>query len=434
VRLEVDAGTSEAVRELLGRELELGPDDVYVQEGPLDLGGLFALHALDRPDLKDEPWLPATQPRLVSDGKPVDIFSVLRDGDVLVHHPYDSFQTSIEAFLAQAADDPGVLAIKHTLYRTSGAGNPVVRALMRAAEAGKEVVALIELKARFDEEANIEWARTLEDVGVHVVYGLVGLKTHAKIALVVRRESDGIHRYCHVGTGNYNPETASIYEDVGILSAAPDLGADLTEFFNYLTGCSRPRSYRKLIAAPTELRPTLLALIDREAKAGDGRIVLKLNSLSDPELIDALYAASQAGVEIDLVVRGVCALRPGVPGLSERIRVRSILGRFLEHSRIFRFGSDARGPTYLIGSADLMQRNLDRRVEVVVQVEDPALEERLDEILGVNLGDEAGAWQLGADGTWKKLPAGDGRASQRRFQEIARARAGQHGARGRSDA
>jgi polyphosphate kinase len=282
---------------------------------------------------------------------------------------------------------------------------------------------LVELKARFDEETNIDWARTLERAGIHVVYGLVGLKTHAKIALVVRQEEGGIRRYCHVGTGNYHPGTARLYEDLGLFSADPALGADLTELFNHLTGFSRPQRYRKLLVAPSGVRAGILGEIAQEAAARDGRIVCKMNSLADPEIIDALYRASQQGVEIDLVVRGVCCLRPGVPGLSERIRVRSILGRFLEHSRIYRFGSPARGLRYWLGSADLMPRNLDQRVETLVRVDDPTLRARLEEILAVNLAPEAPAWELDADGTWTPVRSPGVASTQERFQELARARA-----------
>src|SRR5437868_2360353 len=380
VRLEVNPGMSAEVLELLTRELELQPSDVYQVDGPLDLSAVHALAQLDRPDLKEEPWTPTTQPRLQGPGAEVpDLFVVLRSGDLLAHHPYDSFATSVEAFIDLAASDPDVLAIKQTLYRTSGPASPIVRALIRAAEAGKQVVALVELKARGDEQANITWARALEEANVHVVYGLVGLKTHAKVTSVVRREGRHIHHYVHVGTGNYNPSTAHQYEDVSLLSADPDLGADVTELFNLLTGYSRQNRYRKLLVAPTSLRSDLTQLIEREGKPG-GRIVIKVNNLVDPELIDALYAASQAGAEIDLIARSMCSLRPGVPGLSERIRVRSIVGRFLEHSRIFSFGRDDEAEHFL-GSSDLMPRNLDRRVEVVVPVTDTLLRTEVPGIL-----------------------------------------------------
>ncbi len=425
VRLEVDSRMSQEVRDLLMRELQVGPDDVYVVEGPLELSGLWAVHDLDRPELKEDLWVGVTQPRLVEpDGNPADLFAVLGEHDVLVHHPYDSFATSVEAFIEQAAGDPHVLAIKQTLYRTSG-DSPVVKALIRAAERGKQVAALVELKARFDEQANIAWAKALEDAGVHVVYGLVGLKTHSKTALVVRDEPDGIRRYCHVGTGNYNSRTARLYEDLGLLTADPDIGADLTEVFNYLTGYSRQQEYRKLLVAPVALRAAVLKLIgeQRDAAAhGRGQIVMKMNNLVDAEVIDALYEASQAGVQIDLVVRGICCLRPGVPDLSENIRVRSIVGRFLEHSRIFAFGPPG-DRTYYIGSADLMPRNLDRRVEAMVPVEAPDLRERLQEILDINLADDTLAWALEADGSWQKVPTSEDVNTHARLQELAFERA-----------
>ncbi|MFP5317421.1 MAG: RNA degradosome polyphosphate kinase [Acidimicrobiia bacterium] len=408
VRLEVDSRMTAQVRELLMRELDLGADDVYVVDGPLELSGLWAVYDLDRPELKDDLWVGVTQPRLVDpEGGPVDMFGVLRDQEILVQHPYDSFATSVEAFIEQAAADPQVLAIKQTLYRTSG-DSPIVKALIRAAELGKQVAVLVELKARFDEQANIAWAKALEDAGVHVVYGLVGLKTHTKTALVVRDEPEGIRRYCHVGTGNYNPKTARIYEDVGLLSADDDLGADLTELFNHLTGYSRQTGYRKLLVAPVTLRQDIVKLIDAEAQAGaDGRIVLKMNNLVDATVIDALYRASEAGVSIDLIVRSICCLRPGMSGLSDNIRVRSIVGRFLEHSRIFAFGQRERR-RYLIGSADLMPRNLDRRVEAVVPVERPELQARLQEILDVCLADNTLAWQLQPSGGWERVRREDG--------------------------
>jgi polyphosphate kinase len=426
VRLEIDSGMSEEVLGLLLRELEIDSSDVYLVDGLLDLGALWAIYQLERPDLKQEPWAPVTQIRLKeqnADGEGADLFDVMREGDVLVHHPYESFATSVEAFIDAAAADPGVLAIKQTLYRTSGPASPIVRSLIRAAETGKQVVALVELKARGDEQANIAWAQALEEAGVHVVYGVVGLKTHAKVTLVVRHEPDGIRRYVHVGTGNYNPRTALTYEDVGLLTADPDIGHDAGELFNFLTGYSRQRQFRKLVVAPLGMRANLTQLIRREATRPDGRIVLKVNHLVDPEIIDALYEAAQAGVDIDLVVRGLCALRPGVPGLSQRIRVRSIVGRFLEHSRIFRFGSDREGAQYYLGSADLMPRNLDRRVEAVTPVLDPALKARLAQIMEVVLSDDQLAWQLNPDGTWEKVPTRRGVNSQRRFEELALARA-----------
>ncbi|HEY2428499.1 MAG TPA: polyphosphate kinase 1, partial [Acidimicrobiales bacterium] len=394
--------------------------------GALDLSGLFAVVDLDRPDLKDEAWVPQTQPRLAGpDDGPVDLFAVLRERDVLVHHPYDSFATSVEAFVAEAAADPAVLAIKQTLYRTSG-DSPIVKSLIRAAERGKQVAALVELKARFDEQRNIAWAKQLEEAGVHVVYGLVGLKTHCKCALVVRQEADGIRRYLHLGTGNYNPKTAMGYEDLGLLSCDPDLGADLTELFNFLTGYSRQTHYRKLLVAPLSLRDRMIELIERETAAppGTGRIVMKMNSLSDPAIIDALYAASSAGVKVELIVRSICCLRAGVPGLSENIRVRSIVGRFLEHSRIYHFAHGRDGGEFYLGSADLMPRNLDRRVEVVFPVEDEELCERLEHILELGLADDTEAWDLLPDGTWVRTPSVRGESVQLalRLDALRRAR------------
>jgi len=425
VRLELMPGMPGDVRELLVRELELGEQDVYTVRGALDLAGLFAVVDLDRPDLKDEVWAPQTQPRLAGpDDGPVDLFTVLRERDVLVHHPYDSFATSVEAFIAQAAADPAVLAIKQTLYRTSG-DSPIVKSLIRAAERGKQVAALVELKARFDEQRNIAWARQLEQAGVHVVYGLVGLKTHSKCALVVRQEDDGIRRYLHLGTGNYNPKTARAYEDVGLLSCDPDLGADLTELFNFLTGYSRQINYRKIFVAPVSLRTFMISLIEREAAApvGTGSIIMKMNSLSDPATIEALYAASAAGVRVQLVVRGICCLRAGVPGLSENITVHSLVGRFLEHSRIFCFANGACGPEYYLGSADLMPRNLDRRIEVVFPVEDDELRSRLRQVLDLDLADDAESWELLPDSTWARVAPGAGRSAQQALRDDALVRA-----------
>jgi polyphosphate kinase len=350
------------------------------------------------------------------------VFDVLREGAVLVQHPYDSFRSSVEAFIEQAAFDPHVLAIKWTLYRTSGPESPIIRNLIRAAELGKQVVALVELKARFDEAANITWARALEEAGVHVVYGLVGLKTHAKIALVLRQEGDHIVRYAHVGTGNYNPNTATTYEDIGLLSADPDIGADASDLFNFLTGYSRQRAFRKLLVAPLTMRPHLFDLISEEAARPDARIVMKMNSLVDPQMIDALYTASQRGTDIDLIVRGMCCLRPGVPGLSDSIRVRSILGHFLEHSRIFGFGADPKRATYYIGSADLMSRNLDHRVEALVPVEDAVLRARLAEILAVNLADDTLAWELQPDGSWTRARGDAGVDTHALLRELAQQR------------
>ncbi len=427
VRLDVAASMTPDIRDLLMSELELTPEDVYESSALLDLSQLWAIHDLDRPDLRDPPWVGRTQPRLASSPEePVDIFAVLRERDVLVHHPYDSFTTSVEAFINQAADDPAVYAIKQTLYRTSE-DTAIVGALVRAAERGKQVAALVEVKARFDERANIYMARQLEQAGVHVVYGLVGLKTHSKTCLVVRREEDGLRRYCHIGTGNYNSNTAAVYEDLGLLTADPDLGQDLTNLFNFLTGFGRQPAFRRIVASPLGIRAWCLDEIGREAAAGkDGLITLKLNGLTDPELIDALYRASAAGTRIDLVVRGLCCLRAGVPGLSEHITVRSIVGRFLEHSRIYRFGhpsgtehggggNEAR---YFIGSADMMERNLDRRVEVLAPVLDPELRSRLDETLELNFEDDASTWELGLQG-WHRVPRLRALSTQKRLQELA---------------
>jgi polyphosphate kinase len=421
VRLEVDETMSPEVLELLRRELDLQESEVYVLPGLLDLAALMSLYSLDRPDLKQEPWTPVTEPRLANGQGSPDLFAVIQEGDVLVHHPYDSFTTSVEAFVGQAARDQDVLAIKQTLYRTSAQESAIIRALIRAAELGKQVVALVELKARFDEEANITYARELEKAGVHVVYGVVGLKTHAKVSLVVRREAGGIRRYAHVGTGNYNPVTATLYEDIGLLTADPEIGADLTDLFNLLTGYSRQQHYRTVLVAPDFLRSRMHELIRGQAREG-GRIVLKMNALVDPDMVEALYEAAQAGSRIDLIVRGICCLRPGVPGLSDNVRVRSLVGKYLEHSRIFRFGEgeDAR---HYIGSADLMQRNLDQRVEAVVPVPDAALCARLDVALDVLLEDDTLAWTLGRDGRWTKVPTERGVNAQQRFQEMAVERA-----------
>ena len=424
VRLEIERSMTAEVRSLLMRELELNLDQIYETDGPLDVGALTGLVALDRPELREPPWTPVTPSRLVSEDGPPDVFRVLRDGgDILVHHPYDSFSSSVEAFVEEAARDPNVLAIKQTLYRTS-ADTPIVRALIRAAEAGKQVVALVELQARFDEQANITWARTLEQAGVHVVYGVVGLKTHAKVCLVVRREGTGIRRYAHLGTGNYNSDTARIYEDLGLLTADQQLGNDVADLFNLLTGYSRQRGYGRLLVAPIALRSQIIELIRQQRAAGDeGRIALKLNSLVDPQTIDALYDASSAGVRIDLAVRGICCLRPQVPGLSETIRVRSVVGRFLEHSRIYRFGDPEREARYYISSADLMPRNLDRRVEVAVPVDDPALRQRLDDIIEITFADDVLSWELQADGGWSKVATEQGVDVQDTMMRLATERA-----------
>ncbi|GIJ28344.1 polyphosphate kinase [Micromonospora qiuiae] len=405
VRLEVAASISDHMLELLVRELDMDTQDVLRVRGLLDLSALWQLYGeADRPDLKDPPFVPATHPRLTEGEVPRSVFATLRDGDVLVHHPYHSFATSVQRFIEQAAADPDVLAIKQTLYRTSG-DSPIVDALVEAAAAGKQVVVLVELKARFDEVANIGWARTLERAGCHVVYGLVGLKTHCKTALVVRQEGNQIRRYCHIGTGNYHPKTARLYEDFGMLTADPEIGADLTDLFNVLTGYSRQTAYRRLLVAPQGIRSGLIERIQREiahVRLGQpGLVQFKVNALVDEEITDALYRASQAGVHVDLIIRGMCMLRPGVPGLSENIRVRSILGRFLEHSRIFRFGNNG-DAEFWIGSADLMHRNLDRRVEALVQVSDPVARAELDHVLGAAMSPDVEAFELGADGEWTR--------------------------------
>ncbi len=408
VRLEVTDTMSEHVLELLLRELDprgLDPADVVTVPGLLDLTALWSVHAVDRPDLKDDPFVPATHPAFAERETPRSVFATLREGDVLVHHPYDSFSTSVQRFIEQAAADENVLAIKQTLYRTSG-DSPIVDALIDAAAAGKQVVALVEIKARFDEQANIAWARELERSGVHVVYGLVGLKTHCKTSLVVRQEASTIRRYCHVGTGNYNPKTARLYEDIGVLTADPTIGADLTDLFNSLTGYSRQASYRSLLVAPYGVRRGIVRRIEDEIEShregnADARIRLKVNSLVDEQVIDALYRASQAGVPVDVVVRGICALRPGRAGLSENIQVRSILGRFLEHSRVFHF---AAADEYWLGSADMMHRNLDRRVEVLLRVADPELAGRLGEVFDSCLDPATRCWTLHADGSWEPSP------------------------------
>jgi polyphosphate kinase len=419
VRLEIEPGMPERIRDLLTREMEVGPDQVDVVDGPLDLTGLLTLHAMDRPDLKYATFAPTVPSRLLGLTSHADLFAQIREGGVLLHHPYEAFSQSVQRFVEAAATDPDVLALKITLYRTSGAGSPLVKALVKAAENGKQVVALVELKARFEEEANIEWARLLEEVGVHVAYGVVGLKTHTKIALVARKEGDRIRRYCHIGTGNYNDKTARIYEDLGLLTADPELGADVTDLFNVLTGYGRRRDYRRLVTAPATFRPKMLELIRRETEAADGTICLKLNALVDREMIEALYAASEAGTPVDLIVRGICCLRPGVAGLSENIRVRSIIGRYLEHSRIYRFGSAERGFDYYIGSGDLMPRNLDRRVEAFVPIEVPAHRLRLQQILDILLEDDVLAWEAAGDGSWQKVPRVHGFESHERLERIA---------------
>ncbi|WP_375479917.1 RNA degradosome polyphosphate kinase [uncultured Jatrophihabitans sp.] len=404
VRLEVTDDIDEAVVGLLASEIQIDPDDVLRVPGLLDLSALHQVYDVDRPKLKERPFVPATHPSFAEGETPKSVFATLRDGDVLVHHPYESFATSTQRFIEQAAADPRVLAIKQTLYRTSG-DSPIVDALIDAAAAGKQVVALVEIKARFDEQANIKWARALERAGCHVVYGFVGLKTHCKTALVVRQEGNQIRRYAHIGTGNYNPKTARMYEDLALFTADADVCADLTDLFNVLTGYSRQTEYRSLLVAPQGIRSGLITRIEREMLlAREGRPALirfKTNHLVDEQTIDALYRASQAGVRVELLVRTFCTIRAGVPGLSENIRARSILGRFLEHSRVYQFGGDG-DPEYWIGSADLMHRNLDRRVEVLTQVREKQARAHLETCLDAAFDDDTEAWDLQANGSWRR--------------------------------
>ncbi len=422
VRLELAGGISSRIRELLVRELGVVEEEVYELDGPLDLTGLNVIADIDRAELHYPPFIPTTHRQLaeVESAMPGDVFAAIRERDVLLHHPYDSFSTSVQTFLEQAAADPKVLAIKQTLYRTSG-DSPIVDALIDAAEAGKQVLALVEIKARFDEQANISWARKLEQAGVHVVYGIVGLKTHCKLSLVVRQESDGLRRYCHVGTGNYHPKTARLYTDHGLLTCDPDVGQDLTRLFNQLSGYAPRSRFHRLLVAPRTVRSGLIERIDREAAAAaaghEAWVKMKVNSAVDEATIDALYRASQAGAKVDLVVRGICALRPGVPGLSENIRVRSILGRFLEHSRIFAFANSAgpaigegpeTGPEVFIGSADLMHRNLDRRVEALVRISDESQILELLELIDESMSDESASWHLQQDDTWVRATGPEG--------------------------
>jgi polyphosphate kinase len=411
VRLEVASTISDTVLDLLIRELDMDAEHVVRVPGLLDLSQLWQIYGeADRPDLKDRTFVPATHPQFAEGETPRSVFSRLRENDILVHHPFHSFSTSVQRFIEQAAADENVLAIKQTLYRTSG-DSPVVDALIAAAQAGKQVVVLVEVKARFDEQANIGWARMLERAGCHVVYGLVGLKTHCKISMVIRQEGGQLRRYCHIGTGNYHPKTARIYEDFGLLTADSDVGADLTDLFNVLTGYSRQTGYRRLLVAPHGVRSGIIERIEREIAhveaGGTGHIQIKVNSIVDEDTIDALYRASQAGVDVDLVVRGICTLRPGVKGLSERIRVRSIVGRFLEHSRILRFGNAGK-EEFWMGSADLMHRNLDRRVEALVQVTDPTAQGELRRVFDISLRDNTRGFDLDGDGLWhRRMPIGD---------------------------
>ena len=414
IRLEITDDTSPFLSQLLADQLGVSQDEVYRLPSPLDLTVLFELGGVDRPDLKNRPFVPTTNRQIaeVESSRAQDIFAAIRERDILLHHPYDSFSTSVQAFLAQAAADPKVLAIKQTLYRTSS-NSPIIDALIDAAHAGKQVLALVEIKARFDEDANIAWARKLERAGVHVVYGIVGLKTHCKLIEVVRQEADGLRRYCHVGTGNYNPKTARIYTDLGLLTCDPVVGQDLTRLFNQLSGYAPKSSFHRLLVAPRTIRTGLIQRIRREedaARAGkEAWIKIKANSIVDEKTIDALYRASQAGVKIDIVERGICALKPGVPGLSENIRVRSILGRFLEHSRIYAFCNadgpqigegPASGPEVYIGSADLMHRNLDRRVEALVRITAPEQIDELIKYVDLQMADSTVSWHMQPDGTY----------------------------------
>jgi len=432
VRLEVAAGMNPKLRAQLVDALRLEDREVYDIDGLIDLADLGnVVDATGHPELRYEPWTPVTQPRLQGeDDKQVDIFAAIRQGDILVHHPYDSFASSVERFVLQAVADPDVLAIKQTVYRTSD-DSPLVPALIRASERGKQAVGMVELKARFDEEANIHWAKSMEEAGVHVVYGIPGLKTHVKAILVARREGDRVREYVHIGTGNYNPTTARLYTDLGLFTADPEIGADVAEMFNFLTGYGRPAEYRKVLVSPTTMRDRLVAEIEATVaahRAGEeARIALKMNALVDAGCIQALYEASRAGVPVDLNVRGVCCLRPGVPGVSENIRVVSIVGRFLEHSRIYAFqrGEETR---VLTGSADLMPRNLDSRVELVTPIEDEILKAELLDVLERSLADNTNAWELSTDGLWTKLsvPEGEQRSVQEELRERHRARAAEH--------
>jgi polyphosphate kinase len=426
VRFTIAADMPDHVRDLLAKNLNVGPEDTYESKGPLGLSGLMGLLKVDRPDLKDPPYAPIIPSRLRHLENREEIFRVIHEGDILLHHPYDSFVPVID-FLRAAARDPKVVAIKQTLYR-AGTNSPVVDALLEATEYGKQVSALVELKARFDEESNISWAKTLERAGVHVVYGFMSLKTHTKICLVIRRESGGIHRYIHLSTGNYNAVTANVYTDLGFFTCKPEFGADASDLFNALTGYSNKEDYQKFLVAPFNLRKRFAALIDREikwaTKGVPARLIFKMNSLIDPPFIRQLYQASMAGVKIDLVTRGICGLRPGIPRLSENIRVTSVVGRFLEHSRIYYFHNGGNPDIYL-GSADLMPRNLDRRIETLFPIEDPGLKQELTEILDLSLADNVSARLLQADGSYVQLTPGKhekARNSQAEFMARAKSR------------
>jgi polyphosphate kinase len=408
VRVEVGRGMDPSLREELREALEVEEREVFDKDGLLDLNDLWQIANLpDLDELRFDPWTPVTQPRLQDEdhGEHIDVLAQMRRGDILVHHPYDSFVSSVERFVEQAVADPDVLAIKQTVYRTSD-DSPLVPALIRASERGKQAVSLVELKARFDERANIQWGKALEEAGVHVVYGLPALKTHAKCVLVIRREGDGVRHYVHIGTGNYHPKTARLYTDFGLFTTDDDIGADVADMFNFLTGYARPRGYRKVLIAPDHLRDGIIAEIERTIEAHSperpGRIAMKMNALVDGACIRALYRASQAGVRVDLNVRGICCLKPGVEGVSENIRVNSVVGRFLEHSRIYAFLRSGHEPVVYLGSADLMPRNLDTRVELLAPVEDPALRDDLLDTLERCYADDSNAWDLQPDGTWRR--------------------------------
>ncbi len=420
LRVEIQRGMDEEFLKLLITQLNLDASNVYVSDAMLGLSDLWSLYRLDRPDLKSESWSPITPRRLLDGDHVGDVFAAIRDGDILLHHPYESFTDSVESFTAQAAVDPKVVGIKQALYRTSG-DSPIVASLIQAAERGKQVVALVELKARFDEAANIEWAKALEDAGVHVVYGIVGLKTHGKITLVLRSEGDTTVRYVHIGTGNYNDKTARIYEDFGLLTRDDAISHDVGELFNFLTGFARIGNYEKIIVSPLSTRTRIIELINIQRDRGTGgKIAIKVNGLTDPSIIDALYEASIAGVEVRLIVRTLCSLRPGVPGLSENIKVHSLVGEFLEHSRIFIFGepSDLEYSIH-IGSADLMERNLDRRVEVVVPIEEEALRAELLEAFEITWRDDLFTWVLGTDRRWRRLQPVNDFSAQAEFKRRA---------------
>jgi polyphosphate kinase len=432
VRLEVQEGAPDSLVDDLMEAMEVGARDTFRIPGMLDMTALWALASMDRPGLRDTPWEPRTRPRLrPEEGERIDMFAAIRAGDIPVHHPYDDFGTSVERFVEQAVEDPNVLAIKQTVYRTSG-DSPIVPALMRAAEQGKQTVCLVEVQARFDEERNIQWARALERSGVHVVYGLTGLKTHAKLALVVRREGDRVRRYVNIGTGNYNPSTARLYTDLGLFTCRDDLVEDVADLFNHLTGFARPPMYRRALVAPAHLRDGIIREIDRAIDGHDpdqpSRVVMKMNSIIDGPVIGAIYRASQAGVPVDLIIRGITGLRPGVPGVSDNVRVISIVGRFLEHARVFAFtvGGETR---YWIGSADMMARNLDNRVELVAPIDDPTACAEIQTVLDLQLADTALAWRLGPDGEWTRVRPADGEDpldSQQALMDLAsrQARAG----------